>query len=236
MHGPYQKRGPTIMKVACYIRVSSDEQADSGLSLAHQKKKLELLAEVQDWTIVDLIEDAGLSAGSMNREGLQEILGLVRSRKIEGVLVFKLDRLTRSLRDLLSLMDEFKRYKVRLVSASENLDTSTAAGRFFIQMLGSISEWEKAAIGERTGAAISQLRSNGKRFSRFAPYGWRYRSNGEMVPSDAEQETIKVMKQLRQDGLSLAKIGTALVDEGRRPRNGKRSWSTTLIRRVLQSQ
>lgn len=223
------------MKVAAYIRVSSEEQADSGLSLAHQKRKLELLAEMNGWSIQELVEDAGVPAGNMNRKGLLEILALVRRRKVSGVLVLKLDRLTRSLRDLLSLLDEFKRYKVRLVSASENLDTSTAAGRFFIQMLGSIAEWEKGVIGERTEAAMSQLRSNGKRFSRYAPYGWRYRSDGTMVPSSAEQGTIKMIKQLRQERLSLTKIGTALLANGRKPRSGGK-WSTTVIRRVLQSE
>lgn len=224
-----------MFKIAIYTRVSTEEQADSGLSLEHQSKKLELLAEVNEWNIVERIEDAGKSAATLNREGLQTILGLVRRRKIGGVLVYKLDRLTRKLQDLLMLLDEFKKYNVRLVSASENLDTSSAVGNLFLQIVGSISEWERNTIAERTEAAISQLRSNGKRFSRFAPYGWRYRSNGEMVPSDTEQETIKMMRRLRQDGLSLAKIGSALVENGRRPRSG-RNWSTTVIRRVLQSQ
>lgn len=221
------------MKVATYIRVSSDEQRESGLSLGHQKRKLEMLAELHGWSIVEDVEDGGVSAGSLNREGLQRVLVLVRSRKIDGVLVFKLDRLTRSLRDLLSLLDEFKRYRVRLVSTTENLDTSTAAGRFFLQMLGSIAEWERGVIGERTEAAISQLRCNGKRFSRYAPYGWRYQKNGSMVESPEEQKVIRLIRQLREEGLSYARIGSALSNRGHQPRNGKQ-WSTTVIRRVMQ--
>src|SRR3990172_5589995 len=183
------------MRVTAYLRVSTDEQAESGLSLSHQREKTKALADVYDWELVEVIQDEQ-SAKNMNREGLQRILSLVRSRKVEGVIVYKLDRLTRVQRDLMDLLEVFDRFGVRLVSVSEQLDTQSAGGRFFVGMLGLIAQWERETIGERTPAAMSQLRKNGKRFSRIAPYGWRYDGEGDMIAVEVEQETKRLIEDL----------------------------------------
>src|SRR3990172_2105439 len=203
------------MRVTAYLRVSTDEQAESGLSLSHQREKTKALADVYDWELVEVIQDER-SAKNVNREGLQRILSLVRSRKVEGVIVYKLDRLTRVQRDLMDLLEVFDRFGVRLVSVSEQLDTQSASGRFFVGMLGLIAQWERETIGERTQAAMSQLRKNGKRFSRFAPFGWRYNGEGEVVPVDCEQETLNVIRDFSERGFSLRKIATELENQGRK--------------------
>jgi len=221
------------MKVAAYLRVSTDEQAESGLSLSHQREKTTALASLHDWELVETVEDAGFSAKNTNRQGLQRILSLVRSRKVEAVIVYKLDRLTRSQRDLLEMLNVLDRFKVGLVSVCEQLDTRSASGRFFVQMLGAIAEWESGVIGERTQAAMSQLRKNGKRFSRYAPYGWRYNGHGEMIPVSGEQETLNVIHELSQRGFSLRKIVAELETLGRKPRNGKR-WHPQVLSSILK--
>ena len=222
------------MKTIGYIRVSTEEQAQSGLSMDNQREKIAALAGLHDWNLVGMIEDPGFSAGTTNRPGLQEVLSQVRSRKVKAVIILKLDRLTRNQKDLLSLLEVFNRYGVRLVSVSEQLDTNSASGRFFISMLGGISEWEKGVISERTGAAIDQLRKEKKKFTRHPPLGWRFDGSGRMIKHDPEQKTLRVIHELHADGLSLRKIGEELLGRGMTPRNGK-GWSTSVIRNAIRS-
>jgi DNA invertase Pin-like site-specific DNA recombinase len=215
------------MKTVAYLRVSTEEQADSGLSLQHQARKTAAMADLHDWDLLDTLQDAGATAKHTNRPGLQEILSLVRARKVEAVVVYKLDRLTRSLRDLLDILEIFKRYRVRLVSVSENLDTESATGRMMVSLLGVIAEWERDIIGERTSAALSQLRTNGKQFSGIPPYGWRYEA-GTMHEVPEEQDTLDTIQTLHEAGHSLRSIGAELDKAGREPRTGKR-WHPKVL-------
>jgi hypothetical protein len=112
-----------------YARVSTDRQADQGVSLDAQTAKIRAMATVQGAELLDVVVDGGESAKSMNRPGLQRVLDLVRDGKVEAVIVAKLDRLTRSVKDLCELLELFERRRVALVSVAESLDTSTAAGR-----------------------------------------------------------------------------------------------------------
>lgn len=222
------------MKSIGYIRVSTEEQAQSGLSMDNQREKITALAGLHDWNLVGMVEDPGFSAGTTNRPGLQEVLSLVRSRKVKAVIIFKLDRLTRNQKDLLNLLETLTRYGVRLVSVSEQLDTSSASGRFFISMLGGISEWEKAVISERTEVAINQLRKDKKKFTRHPPLGWRFSPAGKMIQHASEQQTLRIIQELHGEGLSLRKIGAELLRRGRTPRTG-RSWSTSVIRNAVRA-
>jgi site-specific DNA recombinase len=222
------------MRVAAYIRVSSREQADSGLSLDNQKRKTTALADLQDWPLVDVVEDRAASAKNTKRVGLERILSLVRSRKIQAVVVYKLDRLVRNQRDLLDLLATFQRFGVRLVSVCEQLDTEIATGCFFIGMLGLIAEWERGVISERTSADLGQLKRNGKRFSGIAPFGFRYTESGDMAPVESEKETLRVIGELTLNGLSLRKIAAELQAQGRKPRTAKR-WHPTVISQLKDS-
>jgi len=216
------------MRVAGYLRVSTEDQAESGLSLQNQELKVVGLAGVHDWEVVAVVEDSGVSAKSVNRPGLQRVLSLVRSRKIDAVVVYKLDRLTRNLRNLLDLLEIFHRFKVRLVSVTEAIDTESATGRMLVSILGVIAEWERGIIAERTSAALGQLKRNGKRYSGLAPFGWRYTEDGEMVPVENERETLRIIGGLTEKGCSLRKIAAELETQGRKPRKAKR-WHPTVI-------
>jgi len=221
------------MRAVSYLRVSTEEQADSGLSLDHQARKCKALAELEDWDLVAQIQDAGKSAKTTNRPGLQDLLRLVRGRKVGAVVVYKLDRLTRNLRDLLDLLDVFHRFKVRLVSVSEHIDTESATGRMLVSILGVIAEWERGIIAERTSAALDTLRRNGKQFSGIAPYGWRYQA-GEMIEEPAEQATLETIRDLAQQGRSLRKIAHELYRLGIRPRTGK-EWHPKVLSGLVES-
>src|ERR1039457_349120 len=104
--------------------------------------------------VLDVIADGGESAKSLNRPGLQRLLSLVSAAKVDAVIVAKVDRLTRSVKDLCGLLELFERRKVALISVAEALDTGSAAGRLVITIMGAVSQWEREAIGERTRDAL----------------------------------------------------------------------------------
>ena len=146
----------TAMKVLGYVRVSTDEQATSGVSLEVQRAKLEAYASLYDLELVEVIVDAGVSAKSFQRPGLQRALSLLRKGKAQGLVVAKLDRLTRSMRDLGALVEEeLVKGQWTLLSVAEQLDTRTASGRLVLNILGCVVSWERDVIRERTKEALS---------------------------------------------------------------------------------
>jgi len=138
------------MKTVGYVRVSTDRQADQGVSLEAQEAKIRAMATVQSAELLEVIVDGGESAKSLTRPGLQRLLALIHAGKVQAVIVAKLDRLTRSVKDLCGLLELFEKRKVALISVAELLDTGSAAGRLVITIMGAVSQWEREAIGERT--------------------------------------------------------------------------------------
>jgi site-specific DNA recombinase len=154
------------MQVMGYTRVSTTEQATEGVSLAVQQAKIEAYAVVKDWTIAEVIRDQGASAKSLHRSGLARLLALVKAGTVQVGGVAKLDRLTRSVADLDKLMKLFERKGVALVSLQESLDATTATGRLMMNLLASVSQWEREVIGERTRDAMQHLKASGQVYSR----------------------------------------------------------------------
>ena len=192
-------------KAIGYIRVSTRDQAESGASLASQRAKIEAYAVLHDLELVEVIEDAGHSAKSLDRPGMTKLLSLIRGRRIGVVVVAKLDRITRSVRDLGELIELFQRSGVEFASVADRIDTSTASGRLVLNVMGSVSQWEREAIGERTAEALAVMRSNGRRISRYPPYGYRFNGQG-WIEDEREQRAVAIMRQLRAEGLSLRQI------------------------------
>jgi site-specific DNA recombinase len=136
------------------------------VSLAAQAEKITAYTVVKDWTLTELIEDAGVSAKSLVRPGLQRLLSIIDKGQTRVVMVTKLDRLTRSVMDLGHLMKRFERIHVALVSLQENLDVTTATGELMMNLLISVSQWERKVIGERTHDAMQHLKARGQVYSR----------------------------------------------------------------------
>jgi site-specific DNA recombinase len=151
------------MRAIGYARVSTDKQADRGVSLEAQTEKIRAMTLVHGAEIADIIVEAGESAQSLNRPGLQRLLALVDAGEVQTVIVAKLDRLARSVKDLCELLERFERRGVALVSVAESLDTGSAAGRLVLNIMTAVSQWEREAIGERTRDALSHKRSRGER-------------------------------------------------------------------------
>src|ERR1035441_4787189 len=155
-----------------YVRVSTDKQAEHGVSLEAKVEKIRAMAIVHDVELLDVLVDAGESAKDLDRPGMVRILEMVQSRAVGMVIVAKLDRLTRSVKDLAVLLEQFQRRGVSLVSVAESLDTGSASGRLVLNIMVSVSQWEREAIGERTRDAMRHMKTK-LEFVGNAPYGFR---------------------------------------------------------------
>ena len=133
-----------------YTRVSTDHQADTGVSLDAQAEKIRAMAVAKGFELLDIIVDAGKSAGTLKRPGLDRLLGLVDRRKIQAVIVTSHDRLSRKLLEQLRLLDRFKRHRVVVISVTESWDTSTAAGQLQTNIMGSVAQHYRDYVSERT--------------------------------------------------------------------------------------
>src|ERR1700733_13659333 len=177
------------MKTVGYVRVSTDKRAERGCSLEAQAEKIRAMALVQSAELSDIIVESGESAKSLNRPGMAKLLAMVDAGKVKAVIVAKLDRLTRSVKDLCELLERFERRGVALVSVAESLDTGSAAGRLVLNIMAAVSQWEREAIGERTRDAMSHKRSNGERVGNIA-YGYRLVQDGEHVETNAAEQAV----------------------------------------------
>src|ERR1051325_6112671 len=208
------------MRTIGYVRVSTDRQADQGVSLEAQEAKIRAMATVQSAHLLDVIVDGGESAKSLNRPGLQRLLALVNAGQVQAVIVAKLDRLTRSVKDLCALLELFEKRKVALISVAESLDTGSAAGRLVITIMGAVSQWEREAIGERTRDALRHKRGNGERVGNIE-FGYRLGKDGKhLEPNPTEQAALAAIRKHRARGLSLRGVAAALNDAGNRTRRG----------------
>lgn len=225
---------PNTLRAVGYVRVSTDKQAGEGVSLDAQAAKVRAMATVQGASLVELVTDAGASGKSLHREGLSRVLALVASGSVDVVIVAKLDRLTRSVRDLADLLDTFAKYRVSLVSVAESLDTGTAAGRLVLNVMASVSQWEREAIGERTRDALRHKKANGQRVGTV-PFGYQLGADGfSLVANLDEQRAVRVLRELRDAGYTLQAIADELNAQGFTTRRGT-PWRVHTVHHNLRA-
>src|ERR1035441_677173 len=200
---------------------------------AAQQEKIRAMAVVQGATLVDLIVDAGESAKTLDRPGMERILALVEARKVDTVIVAKLDRLTRSVKDLALLLERFTRRGVALVSVAESLDTSTAAGRLVLNIMVSVSQWEREAIGERTKDALAHMKATRQAYSP-TPYG--FERNGDTLTASDEMDTVQQIRAWHSTGWTLRKIAGELNRLGVATKNGGAAWYASTVRRIVTNR
>ncbi len=228
------RKGKKMNKAIGYIRVSTEEQANEGVSLQNQADKIKAYCSLNDLELVEIIEDAGKSAKTTNREGLQRLLSMVLDKTINAVVVYKLDRLSRKVIDTLNLIETFDKNNIAFHSITEKIDTQTALGKFFLNMTASLAQMERDLISERTKDA---LQGKIKRFERAGqiPYGYRLAPDSiHLIEEPEEQEAIRLIKELKQKDYSLRDICNELTIRGYKPVGYK--WHPTTIKNILERE
>lgn len=152
-----------VMRASTYSRVST---SDKGQNPEVQADELRRYCLARGWGLVEDIKDHGFSGGTDKRPGLKRLLELARSREIDVIIVVKLDRLARSLRHLLTLLDEFKTLGITFISVRDQIDFGTANGRLMLHLMAAFSEFERSLIRERTLAGLEYSRRHGRTLGR----------------------------------------------------------------------
>ncbi|WP_312118460.1 recombinase family protein [Brevibacillus reuszeri] len=221
------------MRTAVYMRVSTDDQAKEGFSIPAQRERLLSYIHSQDWTLADIYSDEGVSAKDTNRPELTRLLEDVRAGQIDVVLVYRLDRLTRSVLDLYQLLQEFDRHGVRFKSSTEVYDTTTAIGRLFITLVAALAQWERENLGERVKMGMGQMVRERKRPGGPPPYGYDL-VDGQLIVNPEEAAGVRTMFAQYAQGESPRRIAEAANQQGLRGKNGA-LWSASAVLRLLKN-
>lgn len=204
-------------QVVGYVRVSTEEQGVSGAGLAAQRRAIKAECERRGWHLLRVEEDV-LGGRTLNRPGLTRALDACRSEEASGILVAKLDRLSRSLVDFAALLAEAQAKGFNVVALDLGVDLSTPAGEFLASVMASAAQWERRIIGQRTKDALAVRREQGVQLGRPA------------LPKDALGRRIALM---RKRGMTLQAIADKLNLEGEPTLRGGREWRPSTVRAVL---
>ena len=222
-----------MKKVALYIRVSTQEQAQEGYSIGEQKERLIAYCKAHDWVVVDIYVDGGYSGANLNRPGMQSLISDIKAFDI--VLVYKLDRLSRSQRDTLYLIEEiFLPNRVDFVSMMESFDTASPLGKAMVGLLAVFAQLEREQIKERTTMGrLARAKSGLYHGAGHNPIGYNYQ-NGKLIVNAYEAEQVKKIFKMYLDGFSYNAIANIMAESGYYTRySAYSSWTT--VRRILSN-
>jgi DNA invertase Pin-like site-specific DNA recombinase len=234
------QRSTNAAKVAVgYVRVSTQEQVSEGVSLDTQRDKLKGYCKLNGIKLIDIKADEGISGGTLERPGLREALGLLRRGRANTLIVVKLDRLSRSLRDVCTLVEDyFSDERFHLLSLCGMVNTHSAAGRMVLMNLANYAQFEREIISERTRDALRHMMVQGVRLGP-APYGYEFSQDVDdqgrrlLVPLAHEQEVVAKIKGMRAEGLKLHQIARRL-NEAKIPARRDGVWRAQRLSIVLR--
>jgi len=221
-------------KAVGYIRVSTPGQAKDGVSLEAQAARIRAWCEADGYELVEIRSDPGLSGKRADkRPGLQAALSA--ACRLRGVLVvYSLSRLARSTRDAIDIAEQLDKAGADLVSLTERIDTTTAAGKMVFRMLAVLAEFERDLVSERTAAALAHKRSRGERVGDI-PYGWRLADDGvALVPVESEQTIIREIRAMRDQGSSYRAIAEELTRREVPTKKGNARWTHQAVASILK--
>lgn len=222
------------MRVAIYVRVSTMEQAESGYSIDEQEEKLKTYAELREWKVVDIYKDGGFTGSNIKRPELTRLINDVALGKLDTVLVYKLDRLSRSQKDTLYLIEDvFLKNNVNFVSLSENFDTDSPFGKAMIGMLAVFAQLEREQITERMKMGKVGRAKSGKTMSwSKKTFGYDL-VDGELVINPLEATIVRRIFDMYVSGVSTTKIRDILNEEGHVTKDIP--WSYRVVRQTLEN-
>lgn len=221
------------MNVAIYVRVSTEEQAKEGHSIEAQKDKLKKYCDLFEYKVFNYYVDEGISGKSMDRPNLQRLISDAEERKFDMVLVWKISRLSRSLRDLLNIVYAFELNDIAFASYSEKFDTSHPVGKMTLQLLGSIAEFDRNTIAENVKLALRHKQRKGQ-VHGGSIFGYD-NIDKKLIVNVEESEIVKMIFNLFIEGYSMISIACKLNDMGITTRRGKR-WTTGSLYVILKNQ
>lgn len=206
------------MRIIGYTRVSTGEQAESGAGLEAQRAALEAACESRGFELVRVIEDAGASGKTLSRPGLDEALQLIAAGEADGIMVSKLDRLSRSVIDFGNLLAVAEKGGWNIVALDFGVDLSTPSGKLVANVLMAVAQWEREAIGQRTKDALAVKREQGVKLGR---------------PRVIDEALRARITESRSRGVTLAGIASELASEGVPTAHGG-TWRASTIAGVLR--
>jgi site-specific DNA recombinase len=224
------------MKKACiYTRVSTEKQDIEGYSLEEQEARCKGAITAQGWEYVGTFSDPGISGKTMERPGLKKMLHSIDAGEIDAVVVLKLDRLSRSQKDTLTIIeDTFIAKNITFVSVTETLDTSTPWGRAMIGILASFGQLERENIVQRTTMGRNAKAAQGGYAGGRPPLGYKATPEGLAVV-EAEAEIVRLIFELKKQGYSQVRTAKELCDRGYTRRDG-RPFSHSTVEVVLNNK
>jgi len=226
------------MGTGIYVRVSTEEQVKEGYSIRGQEQKLKDYARIKDWHVYDVYIDEGISGKNITaRPEINRLIEDVKDGHVKNVLVFKIDRLTRSTSDLIFLVDLFNEYDCSFNSLMESIDTQTASGRMFLKIIGIFAEFERENIAERIILGRERKVSEGYTLcSHTASYGYD-RPSGQKIQTIIEDEA-KIVREIFElyanQGLGMTEIGRRLKMRGVPTKHGGK-WTTGGVKNILKN-
>ena len=231
-----------VVKVAVgYVRVSTLEQASEGVSLDTQRDRIRAYCKFNGIKLIDILADEGVSGSTLDRTGLQAALRILQRGRANTLVVVKLDRLTRSVRDLCFLVDDyFAQDRYHLLSICGMVNTHSAAGRMLMLNLANFAQFEREIISERTREAMQHLKAQGVKMGH-APYGYEYaqaladKGRRVLVPLASEQAVIAKIAVSHKEGIGFTDIARRLNAEGIRARQGG-DWCGRVVSVILQRE
>lgn len=191
-------------KVAIYSRVSTEEQAKEGLSVDAQIDKCKAFCDARGWQVFKIYKDAGYSAGSLNRPAMELLLRDAKEKRFDIILVFKIDRFSRNLKDLIMVLDELKDEKINFTSVTEQIDTTSAMGEAFFQIIGVFAQLERGMVKERVELAFDRKIRFGEALYR-APFGYVYQ-NKNLVPDTENAPKVQEIFEMWAAGINYREI------------------------------
>ena len=214
-----------------YIRVSTEKQANEGVSLEAQEAKIVTWCKANGYELVQVYVDAGISGKRMDTR--KELLAALASLKKGMALVsYSLSRLARSTKDALAIGEAVAKKKADMVSLTEQIDTTTAAGKMMFQMLSVLAEFERNLVAERTTNALQHKKRSGQKYTNQTPYGFEA-IEGRLVEVKQEAEVVAEIQAARSSGSTLQSIADNLNGRGIPTKTGK-TWAPATIHLLLK--
>jgi len=208
------------LTVVGYVRVSTDEQSDSGAGLEAQRRAIREECQRRGWVLAGIHEDVASGRALAGRAGLEAAVAALDARQAAALVVAKLDRLSRSLLDFAALMERGRKAKWALVALDIGVDTTTPSGEMMANVLAVFAQFERRLVGQRTREALAVKRQQGIRLGR---------------PRALHASTVALIRRRSARGMSLATIARKLNGEGRPTAHGGRQWYVSTVQSVLRS-